>query len=114
MIRGLILVLALAGPAMAQAERFTVQIINVCAEKAHGDDITNLFPNAASIEEKNAQLRQAGEMYIQCMLENGFRLQTEVPNCTPSNPDRDLVSSLNDRVALMPFRVLGVCYERIR
>ena len=93
MIRGLIMVVALAGPAMAQKPTHELGV--QCAEKA-------------------IKARGNNEVFLKnfqrCMLDNGFKFRADDHDCAANLNPPDLDKFFTGTSSLLK----EVCYERIR
>ena len=92
MIRGLILVLALAGPAMAEQPSHELSV--TCAVKAfeaHGNNEVFL------------------KTFERCMMDNGFKFRTDVQDCAANLNSPDLDKFFTGTSSVLK----EVCYERI-
>lgn len=91
MIRGLILVLALAGPAIAQerTEQYLLAVHHVCITKALYaanatlDDPDRPVDLAKALRNYRTFLRAA---YDGCMVENGYKFRTDWSWCAARDP----------------------------
>jgi hypothetical protein len=86
MTRGLILVLALSAPAMAQADSTTAH--RVCIRQALDvanptlDDPDRPVDLTEALHKYRMRLNT---IYEECMLENGFKFRTDLQSCVADN-----------------------------
>jgi hypothetical protein len=92
MMRGLILVLALSAPAMAQVDSMTVH--RVCISQALDAANSTLHDphRPVDLAETLHQYRtRLNTVYEGCMLENGFKLHSDWPSCAADRPARSML-----------------------
>lgn len=111
MVRGLILVLALAGPAMAEQPTFKVDVMRIREARDAVETLLKHRSGNNDPEILKAQNEANNDAYLKtyerCMLRHGFKFRADVHYCAahenpPHTPTVD--SSL----------VESECYERIR